>query len=94
LLPAPSFEFLVQVDFRPQAHLHLTTNALPAWGDGSYIAFPLLAADLHFANTGDVYPFTAGDFLGQRFQITLYCFSDDGFGQAVSLPATWAIRCV
>jgi hypothetical protein len=86
LCATPPFEPLIQANFRSQAHLYLTADTLPTWGNGGYIPFALLTADLHLANTGNVNPFPAGDFLCQCFQITFYRLTDEFLGQAAALP--------
>lgn len=85
LCSASLSELLVQADFRPQSHLHFATDTLTAWGDGGHKTFPLLTADLHLANTGDVYPCSAGDFFRQCLQIPFYRLADECFGQAAPL---------
>ena len=83
--PAALPELLIQADLRPQAQLYLAADALADWGDRGDIACTRFAADLHFANARDIYPFAAGNFLGQRLQVAFNGLSNKGFGQASPL---------
>ena len=58
----------------------------PVRYDRGYVPLPFFADNLNLADVGNIDPFPARDFLCQRLQVALDRFTDNRFGQTVTLP--------
>jgi hypothetical protein len=81
LLVAVLAEGFKQPDAGSQSKTGFTRNACAAWPDSLQGAVPFFADDLDFPDTEQLDLFTARDFLGQRFEVTLDRFTDEFLGE-------------
>lgn len=81
LPPTPLLELLIQPDPCSKPASHPPLHPLTVRAERSQDAVRFLLNHLNFANTGDVYPFPAGDVIRERLKVALDHFPNQRLSQ-------------